>query len=70
MGAITTGRWMLGKLNEAGLVTGHVQRVVIDIPLTGAVRVYVQAVGTEGLLDVLLDAGLRIEAVEDAEPDA
>jgi len=47
------GMAFLDVLAEAGIIDGHtVRRVVIDVPFDDAVRVYVERVGDERLLNM------------------
>jgi len=52
--ALSTGREWLRKLYEAGLIPESTQRVVIDISLTDLPKVYVEQIGVDRTLDVLL----------------
>jgi len=64
------GRKLLAVLTEHGIIRpgDYVTRVVIDIPVDGAVRLYVERIGDNRLLDVVSTLnGVEIrEEVRDA----
>lgn len=52
MSRLVHGRRVIAALIEAGIADEMTQRVVLDIPVDGIPRVYLQKVGGPTLLDV------------------
>jgi len=71
MGLPISGRELLTKMHQAGLVPQQVSRAVLDIPLDGAVRLYIECRGDQNMLDIeipeMLQDALVIRIDEPAE---
>jgi hypothetical protein len=53
------GRQFLQWLHEQGIIPGWTTRVVIEASATSIVKVYVESVGTEGLVRVVAPPELK-----------
>lgn len=64
---------LVKRLIDAGIVPSNCTRVVIDLPIDDAARLYFECIGDERLIDVLSgDAGIKISERQQsaiAQPD-